>query len=164
MKTNAVRILESKKIAFRLVPYAVDESDLSAETVASKVGLPPAQVWKTLCVRGDKRGVLFAVIAGDAELDTKALAKASGDKHVEPVALKEVQPLTGYIRGGVTVLGAKRDYPVFVDHTALHYDVISVSAGARGLQIFLDPQDYVAVTGATLATFARPKSAQGKVG
>lgn len=160
MKTNAVRILESKNIAFQLVPYAVDDADLSAETVASKVGLPAAQVWKTLCVRGDKRGVLFAVLAGDAELDTKALAKASGDKHVEPVALKEVQPLTGYIRGGVTVLGAKKDYPVFVDEAALQFTCISVSAGARGLQIFLDPKDYVTATHATVARLARPKANQ----
>jgi Cys-tRNA(Pro)/Cys-tRNA(Cys) deacylase len=159
MKTNAVRILESKRINYRAVPYAVDETDLSAETVAAKVGLPCAQVFKTLCVRGDKRGVLFAVIAGDAELDTKALAKVTGDKSIEPVALKEVQPLTGYIRGGVTALGAKKEYPVFVDEAALLFDVISISAGARGLQIFLAPSDYVAVTKATTGVFSRPKAA-----
>src|SRR5262245_55077429 len=102
MKTNAVRVLESLGIAYELRDYEVDPDDLSAETVARKVGLPPEQTFKTLLVRGDRRGLLFAVVPGSAELDLKAMAKASGDKHVEMVPLKEVQPLTGYIRGGVT--------------------------------------------------------------
>jgi Cys-tRNA(Pro)/Cys-tRNA(Cys) deacylase len=128
VKTNAARVLERLGIAFELREYEVDLEDLSAETVARKVGLPPEQVWKTLLVRGDKHGLAFAVVAGNAELDPKALARVTGDRHVEPVALKELQPLTGYVRGGVTALAAKKSFPVYLDEEAQLYDVISVSA------------------------------------
>lgn len=148
MKTNAVRILEQHKIGHRLVEYEVDESDLSAPTVATKIGMDPAQVFKTLVCRLDSGGVCFAVVPGNTELDTKVLAKALSERKAHPVALREVQPLTGYIRGGVTVLGAKKAYPVALDAIALLYDEISVSAGVRGTQILLNPQDYVNVTGA----------------
>ena len=157
VKTNAARILEKLGIAFRLVEYEVDEEDLSAETVAAKVGLPAEQVFKTLVVRGDRHGVCLAVIPGDAELDRKALAKVTGDRDVDTVPLKEVQPLTGYIRGGVTALGGKKDYPVVLDETAVLFDVISVSAGARGTQIFLAPADYERATKAKVAAVSRPK-------
>ncbi len=154
MMTNAARILERLGIRFELREYEVDEADLSAENVAGKVGLPLDQVWKTLVARGDKTGVLFAVLAGSATLDLKALAKLSGNRSVETVPLKEVQPLTGYIRGGVTALGAKNSYPVFVDETMAVFDVVAVSAGARGTQILLAPADYLRATGATVGAIA----------
>ncbi len=154
MMTNAARILERMGIHFELREYAVDETDLSAENVAGKVGLPLDQVWKTLVARGDKTGVLFAVLAGSATLDLKALAKLSGNRSVETVPLKEVQPLTGYIRGGVTALGAKKSYPVFVDETMAVFDVVAVSAGARGTQILLAPAEYLRATGATVGAIA----------
>lgn len=155
MKTNAVRILESLGVPYELREYAVDEADLSATTVANKVGLPPEQVWKTLVARGDRNGVCFAVVPGDSELDLKALARASGDRKVETVALKEVQPLTGYVRGGVSVLGARKAYPAFIDERCSLYERISVSAGVRGTQILLAPADYVRATGARIAVIAR---------
>ena len=155
MKTNAVRILESLGIAHELSDYEVDPDDLTAETVARKVGLPPEQTFKTLLVRGDRRGLLFAVVPGSLELDLKAMAKASGDKQVTMVPLKEVQPLTGYIRGGVTALAAKKDYPVIADETIELFDVVSVSAGVRGSQILLAPADYLRATKAVVASIAR---------
>ncbi len=152
--TNAARILERMGIRFELRNYQVDESDLSAESVAAKVGFPLDQVWKTLVARGDKTGVLFAVLAGSATLDLKALAKLSGNRSTDTVPLKEVQPLTGYIRGGVTVLGAKKSYPVFVDEMIELFDVVAVSAGVRGTQILIAPADYLRATGATLGPIA----------
>jgi len=156
-KTNAARILDAAKVRYELREYEVDENDLSAETVARKVGLPPEQVWKTLVARGDRHGVCLAVVAGNAELDPKALAKLSGDKKVETVALKEVEPLTGYVRGGVTVFGCKKAYPVYVDEHMTAFDVVSVSAGARGTQILLDPKDYVRIAKAKLGLISRAK-------
>ncbi len=158
-KTNAVRILDKLGISFELRAYDVDESDLSAETVAAKVGLPAEQVFKTLVFRGDKHGVGLAVVPGDAELDLKALARITGDRKVDTVPLKEVQPLTGYVRGGVTALGGKKDYPVFVDETVELFDVISISAGVRGTQVFLAPTGYLAATKAVVGPIARQKSA-----
>jgi Cys-tRNA(Pro)/Cys-tRNA(Cys) deacylase len=154
MKTNAARILDRLQVAYQLREYEVDPEDLTAQTVARKINLPIEQVFKTLVARGDRKGVCFAVVPGDAQLDLKALARLTGDRKIETVALKEVQPLTGYIRGGVTALGAKRDYPVFVDESALLFDVISISAGVRGTQILVAPQDYVRVTSATLGEIA----------
>ena len=142
-KTNAVRLLESLGIDFELREYEVDPDDLSAETVAAKIGFPLEQTFKTLVARGDQNGVCLAVIPGSAALDLKALAKASGNRKVDTVPLKEVQPLTGYIRGGVTIFGAKKAYPVFVDETAILFDKISVSAGTRGTQLILSPDDYL---------------------
>ena len=157
MKTNAVRILESLGISYELREYEVDPEDLAAETVAAKIGLPAEQVFKTLVTRGDRNGVCFAVIPGNYELDLKALARATIDRKTELVSLKEVLPLTGYIRGGVTALGAKKDYPVFLDETAILWDVISISAGQRGTQILISPDDYIRATGATAAPIAREK-------
>jgi len=159
MKTNAIRILEDLRIPFELRHYDVDPDDLTASTVARKVGLPPEQVFKTLVARGDRNGVCFAVVPGDSELDPKALAKLTGDRRLEMVPLKEVQPLTGYIRGGVTAFGCKKDYPVFVDETAILFDVISVSAGARGTQIILAPNDYLRALDAVTGDIARPHTA-----
>jgi Cys-tRNA(Pro)/Cys-tRNA(Cys) deacylase len=145
MKTNAARVLEELGVPFELKTYDVDPEDLSAETVARKVGMPAEQVFKTLVVRGDRNGICLAVVPGDAELDLKALAKLSGDRKSEMVALKEVLPLTGYIRGGVTALACKKAYPVFIDETAILFDRIAVSAGVRGTQIVLNPEDYIRV-------------------
>lgn len=131
--------------------------DLTAETVARKVGLPPEQVFKTLVARGDRNGVCFAVVPGNTELDPKALAALTGDRRVEMVPLKEVQPLTGYIRGGVTALAAKKDYPVYADETIELFDVVSISAGARGVQILIAPADYLRVTGAQIGPIGREK-------
>jgi Cys-tRNA(Pro)/Cys-tRNA(Cys) deacylase len=157
LKTNAVRILESKGIAFELRHYEVDPDDLAAETVAAKVGLPAEQVFKTLLVRGDRNGICFAVIPGDAELDLKALAKLSGDRKTDLVPLKEIQNLTGYIRGGVTVLGAKHEYPVYAEETIELFDVISISAGVRGTQVLLSPADYLRAVGAKVGPISRSK-------
>jgi Cys-tRNA(Pro)/Cys-tRNA(Cys) deacylase len=157
MKTNAARLLDSLDIPYELRTYEVDPEDLAAESVAEKIGLPPEQVYKTLLARGDRNGPCFAVIPGNYELDYKKLAALSGDRKVELVPLKEVQPLTGYIRGGVTVLGAKKDYPVFADETIELWDVISISAGVRGTQILVSPADYLRATKATVGGIAHEK-------
>ncbi len=149
-KTNAARMLEAAGIAHELIEYEVDESDLSAPHVAQSVGLPAEQVFKTLVVRGDRTGVLLAVIPGDAELNLKALAAASGNKKVELVPLKEVLGLTGYIRGGVSPIGAKKPYPVYLDLRAGNWPRISISAGMRGCQILLAPDDLMRFVDATL--------------
>jgi Cys-tRNA(Pro)/Cys-tRNA(Cys) deacylase len=158
MKTNAVRVLDALGIPYELREYEVDPEDLSAETVARKVGLPAEQVFKTLVARGDRHGVCLALVPGNAQLDLKALAKLTGDRKVDIVPLEEVQPLTGYIRGGVTALAGKKDYPVFVDETAELFDVISVSAGVRGTQILLAPGDYLRATRARIGPIARAKA------
>ncbi len=157
MKTNAARLLDSLGVSYELRTYEVDPEDLAAETVAAKVGMPPEQVFKTLLARGDRNGPCFAVIPGNYELDYKKLAALSGDRKVELVPLKEVQPLTGYIRGGVTVPGAKKDYSVFADETIELWDVISISAGVRGTQILLAPADYLRVAKATIGEIGHQK-------
>ena len=156
-KTNAVRLLDSLGIHYELRSYTVDPNDLAAETVAAKLGLPPEQVFKTLLARGTTP--LFCVIPGNTELDLKAAARISGNRSIELVPVKELQALTGYIRGGVTALAAKRDFPVFADRSIELYDVISVSAGQRGLQILLAPADYLRVTSAVCGEIAKPKQA-----
>lgn len=143
MKTNGARFLETLGIPFELREYEVDPEDLSAITVAKKVGMPPEQVFKTLLTTGGPGVYVFAVIPGDAELDFKKLARAAGLRKAEMVSLKDVQPLTGYIRGGVTIFGAKKAFPVYLDETVILFDKISVSAGARGVQIILSPDDYL---------------------
>lgn len=157
MKTNAARQLDSLGIPYQVRKYDVDENDLTAESVARKVGLPPEQVFKTLVARGDRHGVCFAVVPGDQQLDLKALAQLSGDKKIDTVALKEVQPLTGYIRGGVTALAAKKSYPVFADETIELFDVISISSGTRGAQLLLALGDYLRATGAKVGPIAKEK-------
>src|SRR5208282_1662435 len=146
MKTNGARSLESLGIAFELREYEVDPhnpNDLTAIAVARKIGMPAEQVFKTLLTTTGAGDFVFAVIPGDAELDFKKLARAAGWRKAEMAPLKDVQPLTGYIRGGVTVFGAKRPYPIFVDETAILFDRISVSAGTRGTQLILTPADYL---------------------
>lgn len=156
-KTNAARQLDALGIAYEIREYEVDESDLTAENVARKVGLPPEQVFKTLVAKGDRNGVCFAVIPGDVQLDLKALAKLSGDRKSDTVPLKDVQPLTGYIRGGVTAFAAKKAYPVYADETIELFVVISVSAGVRGAQLILSPADYLRATKATVGAITKPK-------
>lgn len=156
-KTNAARILDNLKIHYGLQEYKVDENDLSAENVANKIGMPAKQVFKTLVARGDKNGVLLACIPGSAELDLKALAQASANKKVEMVHLKEVQGLTGYIRGGVSPLGTKKRYPVFLDDSCLTWPTIAVSAGIRGCQILVAPKDLARAVEAQLCSIAMTK-------
>lgn len=154
-KTNAARLLDKFKIKYEIREYAVDESDLSAGNVARKAGLPLERVFKTLVARGDKTGVIMAVVPGGAELDLKVLASLSGNKRVELVHLNEVLPLTGYMRGGVSPLGAKKNYPVFLDRAALVQASISISAGMRGMQILLPPGDLIRTTGAVVGDIGR---------
>lgn len=153
-KTNAVRILEKLEVRFEVREYEVDPADLSAETVAAKVGLPPEQVFKTLAVAGDRNGICLAVIPANTQLDFKALAKLTGDRKCDMIPLKDVLAVTGYMRGAVTAFGCKKDYPVYIDETALLHDVISVSAGMRGLQLVLSPDDYIRTANATTAEIA----------
>ena len=143
MMTNGARFLESLGIHFELREYEVDPDDLSATTVARKINMPAEQVFKTLLTTGGPGEFVFAVIPGDAELDFKKLARAAGLRAAEMAPLKDLQSLTGYIRGGCTVFGAKKPYPVFVDETVILFDQISVSAGARGAQLILAPDDYL---------------------
>ena len=154
-KTNALRILDEAGIDYITRSYTVDESDLSAVHVAKKLGLEASQTFKTLVAKGDRTGVLLACIPGDAQLDLKALARSSGNKRVEMVPLKAVFDLTGYVRGGVSPLGLKKNFPLVVDELALIYDCISISAGVRGLQILLNPEALVALTSAILADLSR---------
>ena len=146
------------KIRYELREYQVDPDDLAAETVAAKIGLPAEQVFKTLVARGDRHGISMAVIPGDSELDLKGLATATGDRKIQLVPVKEIQGLTGYIRGGVTALAGKKDYPVYADETIELFDVISVSAGVRGLQILLAPPDYLRATEAKVSAIAQGKT------
>ncbi len=152
-----MRLLDHMGIVYEVRDYEVDEEDLSAETVARKIGMPEEQVFKTLVARGDTNGIAMAVIAANTELDLKALARARGDRKIDTVALKEVQPLTGYIRGGVTALAAKKDYPVVVDELAQLFEVISVSPGQRGMQLILNPMDYARAVKAVFAPISRFK-------
>ena len=158
MKTNAVRVLDALGVRYELREYEVDAGALDAETVARQIGLPAEQVFKTLVVRGDRHGVCLAVLPANAELDARALARLTGDRKAELVPLKQVQPLTGYIRGGVTALASKREYPVFVDETAELFDVIAVSAGVRGTQVLLAPADYLAAIHGTVGPIARTRA------
>ena len=160
-KTNAARLLDRLGIRYELREYDVDPNDLAAETVASKIGLPPEQVFKTLVARvegkSNRNGIVMAVIPGDQELNLKALAAAAGERKIQLVPVKELQALTGYIRGGVTALAAKRDFPVYVDETIELFDVVSISAGIHGLQILIKPADYLRATNGQIAALAEPK-------
>jgi Cys-tRNA(Pro)/Cys-tRNA(Cys) deacylase len=157
-KTNAARLLDQIGIRYELREYEVDPDDLAAETVAAKIGLPPEQVFKTLVAHPDsgrsRDGIVMAVIPGDQELNLKALAAAAGERKIQLVPVKELQPITGYIRGGVTALAAKRDFPVYVDETIELFDTVSISAGVRGLQILIAPADYLRATRGTIAALA----------
>ncbi len=156
MKTIAARLLDQLKISYELREYEVNEDELDAVSVARKAGTPPEATFKTLVARGDKTGVMMACIPATAELDLKKLAAATGNKKVEMVAVKEIQSLTGYIRGGVSPLGSKKKYPLFVDESAINRERISVRAGRRGLQMILAPQDLQRAANAMLADLAKP--------
>jgi Cys-tRNA(Pro)/Cys-tRNA(Cys) deacylase len=156
-KTNAVRLLDDLGVDYRLREYEVDPEHLDAETVARKIGLPAEKVFKTLVVGGEKNGICLAVIPGNTELNLKALARLASDRKMDLVPLKDVQPLTGYIRGGVTALACKKAYPVYMDETAVLFDEISVSAGLRGVQILLSPDDYIRIVSAIVGEIAKPK-------
>ena len=154
-KTNVARILDGLKISYELSEYKVDESDLSAENVATKIQVPLAQVFKTLVVCGDKTGVLLACIPGGCELDLKALAIVSGNKKIDMVPLKDVQTLTGYIRGGVSPLGTKKRYDIYIDESAALWKYIAISAGIRGCQILIAPNDLIGATKAKMCNISR---------
>jgi Cys-tRNA(Pro)/Cys-tRNA(Cys) deacylase len=156
-KTNAARLLDQMAIHYELREYEVDPDDLAAETVAAKIGLPPEQVFKTLVARGERNGIVMAVTPGDQDLNVKALAATAGERKIQLVPVRELQTLTGYIRGGVTALAAKRDFPVFVDETIELFDVVSISAGVRGTQILISPADYLRAIKGRLAPLAEPK-------
>lgn len=154
-KTNACRVLDTEKVAYTIHEYDWDEEALDAVTVAGKIGLPPSNIFKTLVLRGDKTGILMACVPGNKELDLKALAALSKNKKVELVSVKEIQGLTGYIRGGVSPLGVKKSYPLFLDSTIRECDPVSISAGKRGLQIFLNGQDLVKVSQGILGEISK---------
>ncbi len=157
-KTNAARLLDALGIRYELRSYAVDPDDLSAVSVAEKIDMSIEQVFKTLLTRTSENTHLFGVVPGDAELDLKKLAAVAGVRKVEMASLKDVEPLTGYIRGGVTVLAARKPFPAFADETLEIFDVISVSAGQRGLQLVLSPADYLRASGATIADLTKAPS------
>ena len=155
-KTNAARLLDSLGIAYQVHTYEVDLDDLSAVSVAKKIGLPPEQVFKTLLTRNlSAKEYFFAVVPGNAELDLKKLAQAAGVKKIELASLKDVEPLTGYVRGGVTVMAAKTGFPTFADETIELFDVIAISAGLRGVQLLLSPADYLRATNAVVADLTK---------
>ena len=154
-KTNAARLLDTLHIPYELRPYEVDLEDLSAPTVARKIGLPAEQVFKTLLTESTEGEHFFAVVPGDQELDLKKLAHVAGVKKLDLASLKRVEPLTGYVRGAVTVLAAKKPFPAFADETLELHDLISVSAGQRGLQLLLSPADYLRATNASLADLTK---------
>jgi Cys-tRNA(Pro)/Cys-tRNA(Cys) deacylase len=152
-KTNAMRLLDGAKIPYRAVEYEYDESDLGGNHVAQVTGMDPDQVFKTLVARGERRGILVFCIPVSCTLDLKKAAAAAGDKKVEMTHMKELLGLTGYIRGGCSPVGMKKKYPTFMDETALLYDEIAISGGARGLQMVLNPEqlmDYADITPADL--------------
>ncbi len=159
-KTNAARLLDQLGIDYQLRSYDVDPNDLTAISVARKIGLPPEQVFKTLLTTTNTGDHLFAVVPGNAELDPKKLAAAAGAKRIELASLKEVEPLTGYVRGGVTVLAARKPFSAFADETIQLFDTVSVSAGQRGLQLLLSPADYLRVTAATIADLTKAAAAR----
>jgi Cys-tRNA(Pro)/Cys-tRNA(Cys) deacylase len=163
MKTNATRQLDKLGIPYELRDYEVDLDDLSAPKVASQIGLPPNQVFKTLCAKGNDSTIMLAVVPGDCELDLKALARLSAKRSVELAPVSQLQHFTGYIRGGVTALACKKPYPVYIDDSVLRHPVIAVSAGVRGTQILLTPQDYIrstmATPGAITRAAAKPENA-----
>lgn len=154
-KTNAARILDRLKISYEIKEYEVDLDDLSAVHVAESAGMDVKMVFKTLVCRGDKNGILMACVPGDAELDMKALAAVSGNKRVEMVHLKEVLGLTGYIRGGCSPLGAKKNYPVYLNESCCKYPQIAISAGIRGQQLILSPDDLVKAVNAVVVNIIR---------
>lgn len=157
VETNALRVLGGLGSGCELRESNLDSDDLSADSVAAKIGLPPEQLFKTLAVQGDRNGIFLAVISANEELEFKALAHQTGDRKVEMQRLKEVQAATGYIRGGVSALACKKNYSVYIDKLAEICDVISISAGRRGLQILLTPENCIRAVKAKIAPIAKAK-------
>lgn len=158
-KTNAARLLDRAKVAYELIPYTVDESDLAATHVAEELGEPIEQVFKTLVLKGDRTGYFVCVIPGDKEVDLKLAARVSQNKKCDLIAQKELLPTTGYIRGGCSPIGLKKPFPIYIHSSALEYDYIYISAGVRGLQLKLSPQELVQYTRATVTElFYAPKA------
>lgn len=155
MKTNAARILDQRGVEYQIREYQAEDGEIDAVSVAQKIGLPPGSVFKTLVARGDKSGVVVACVPAGAELDPKALAQASGNKRIDLVAVKEIQAITGYVRGGVSPLGMKKAYPTYIDASIADQRLVSVSGGRIGVQILLAGSDLVTATGARLATLTR---------
>ena len=153
-KTNAARLLDKAGITYNLIPYEFDENDLAAQHVADSLGQPIERVFKTLVLHGDKTGHIVCVVPGNGEVDLKALAKASGNKKVEMIPMKDLLSVTGYIRGGCSPVGMKKRFPTYFHTTALDFDTIYVSAGVRGLQIEIAPADLIGFVGATVASVA----------
>ena len=153
-KTNAARLLDRAKISYQLIPYEFDENDLAAQHVADSLGQDIAMVFKTLVLHGDKTGHIVCVVPGDMEVDLKALAKVSGNKKVEMIAMKDLLAVTGYIRGGCSPVGMKKRFPTYFHSTAVDFEHIYVSAGVRGLQIQINPADLISFIGATVADVA----------
>mgnify|MGYP001699314131 FL=1 len=151
-KTNAARLLDKDKIAYELVPYEVDENDLSCVHVAASLGENIEQVFKTLVLHGDKSGYFVCVIPGEHEVDLKMAAKVSGNKKCDLIPMKELLPLTGYIRGGCSPIGMKKHFPTYIHHTCMDFPFIYVSAGIRGLQVKLAPADLIRVSQASVCT------------
>ncbi|MGP1446656.1 MAG: Cys-tRNA(Pro) deacylase [Candidatus Limimorpha sp.] len=151
VKTNACRILDQKKVPYELIPYEVDENDLGAQHIAEQLGEDIEAVFKTLVLKGDKSGYFVCVIPGMAELDLKKTAKVTGNKSCDLIAMKELLPLTGYIRGGCSPVGMKKYFPTFIHLTCSNFDTIYVSAGQRGLQFKLSPSDLIQAVGMTVA-------------
>ncbi|WP_106480126.1 Cys-tRNA(Pro) deacylase [Butyricimonas faecalis] len=149
-KTNAARLLDKAKIPYELIPYEVDENDLATTHVAAQLGENIEQVFKTLVLHGDRNGYFVCVIPGDHELDLKVAAKESGNKKADLIPMKELLPVTGYIRGGCSPIGMKKEFPTFIHASCLKFEYIYISAGIRGLQIRLNPKDLISYTRATL--------------
>ena len=150
-KTNACRILDQKKVPYELIPYEVDENDLGAQHIADQLGEDINQVFKTLVLKGDKTGYFVCVIPGNDEVDLKKTAKVTGNKSCDLIPMKELLPLTGYIRGGCSPVGMKKTFPTFIHETCQLFDYIYVSAGVRGLQFKLNPQNLIDLIGMTIA-------------
>ena len=155
-KTNAARLLDRAKIKYELVPYTVDEDNLAATHVAEELGEDIATVFKTLVLRGDRTGLFVCVVPGDHEVDLKAAARVSSNKKADLIAMKELLPTTGYIRGGCSPIGMKRPLPTFIHATCMEHNKIYISAGVRGLQIAISPADLIAYTGAEVAEISHP--------
>ncbi len=153
-KTNAARLLDKAGISYELIPYEVDPENLAASHVAEQLGEDIDRVFKTLVLRGDRNGVFVCVVPGDMEVDLKAAAKISGNKSAEMIAMKELLPTTGYIRGGCSPIGMKKHFPTYIHATALDFDFIYVSAGVRGIQIKIAPQSLISFVAATIGEIA----------
>ena len=156
-KTNVARLLDKAKIPYELVPYTVDENNLAADHVAEELGEDINQVFKTLILHGDRSGHFVCVVPGNTEVDLKKAAKAAGAKKAEMIPMKDLLPLTGYIRGGCSPIGMKKPFPTFFHQSALDFDVIYVSAGVRGLQLKINPQDLISYVRANVTDLIQTK-------